>query len=65
MSHELRCDYKLHGIIVEEGVMEVRCGSEFCGSKGGVVVLHRFDVATGELIDTKRFKDPNRKERKR
>lgn len=61
MSDELRCDNKLHGIIVEPSVIEVRCGSRFCGAGKDVVVLHRFDVVTGKLIKTERFKEPNQR----
>jgi hypothetical protein len=38
--------------------IEVKCRSRFCGSGSGVVVLHRFSRATGELMSTKRFADP-------
>lgn len=62
-TDELRCDNKLHGIIVEPGVVEVRCSSRFCGAGREAVVLHRFDVGSGKLIDTQRFKEPRRKER--
>lgn len=61
-NDQLRCEHKLHGIIVEPGVMEVRCDSRFCGAKRGVAVLHRFDVATGKLIGTKMYKTPNKEE---
>jgi hypothetical protein len=55
---ELRCPHKLHGMMVKEGVLEVKCDSRFCGHGPGVVVLHRFDVTTGELLETKSFKNP-------
>lgn len=54
---EIRCDFKLHGILISDGVLEVKCSSALCGKKPGVVVLHRFDVHTGNLIETKKFKD--------
>lgn len=54
---EVRCDNKKHAVI-EDGVIQIRCGSAFCGKRPGVVVLHMFDVASGNMIDTKRFKDP-------
>jgi hypothetical protein len=54
---ELRCEHKMHGVLTDNGLLEVKCGSAFCGSKPGVVVLHRFDVVTGELVETKKYKD--------
>lgn len=54
---DVRCDKKLHGII-ENGVLEVKCGSVFCGARRGAVVIHRFSLQDGKLIDTKHFKDP-------
>jgi len=57
---ELRCPgNKLHGIIVSDGVLEVKCDSKFCGHGPGVVVLHRFDINTGEVLGTKTYKNPN------
>ena len=53
---EMRCEHKLHGIVTD-GLVEVKCKSALCGSKPGVVVIHRFDGLTGELVDTKRYKD--------
>lgn len=55
---ELRCYNRLHGILVEGGRIEVKCTQKNCGARQGVVVLHYFDVTTGELVDTKRFADP-------
>lgn len=54
---ELRCrQRKLFGI-VDAGVLEVRCQSKFCGQPG-VVVIHRFDLLTGEMLDDKLYRDP-------
>jgi hypothetical protein len=53
---EMRCDHKLHGV-VEDGVIEVKCGSSLCGKRPGVVVIHRFNALTGELVGTKLYKD--------
>ena len=53
---QMRCPHKLHGI-VDGDVIEVKCGSSLCGSRSGVVVIHRFDSSTGELVGTKRYKD--------
>ena len=59
MTNELRCPYKLHGI-VEGQYLEVRCRSSMCGYAPGVAVLHRFDVATGKLVETLKFRDPRK-----
>lgn len=56
MGHELRCDNKLHAIMVN-GLFEVKCDSRFCGAKPGVTILHRFDPLTGEFT-TLKFRDP-------
>lgn len=53
---QMRCPHKLHGI-VDGDVIEVKCGSSLCGSKPGVVVIHKFNSKTGELVDTQRYKD--------
>lgn len=53
----LRCPSRIHGV-VEDGRMEVKCGSKHCGAGNGVVVFHYFDSITGELLETKRFADP-------
>jgi len=60
---ELRCPSKLHGILLEGGVIEVKCDSRFCGHVSGVVVLHRFNAQTGELLETLNFKNPTQRER--
>lgn len=59
---DLRCEAKKHGELVD-GVVEIKCGSRFCGAGPGVVVIHRFNATTGELQDTLQFKDPGRKVR--
>lgn len=54
---ELRCEYKLHGILIPDGFVEFKCSSALCGKQPGVVVIHRFSIETGELVSTKKFKD--------
>jgi hypothetical protein len=54
---ELRCGPVLHGIVLPDGKLEVKCRSRFCGHEPGVVVLHQFDVHTG-AVTTKRYRDP-------
>lgn len=51
----------LHGV-VEGDVIEVSCKSNLCGKRKGVLVLHRFNTQTGELISTSIFKQPERGE---
>lgn len=62
---DLRCPPgRLHGILTEPGVVEFKCDHPDCGAERGVVVLHRFDAFTGELLQTERFADPRvRKEK--
>jgi hypothetical protein len=60
MGIELRCDKRLHGILTDDGVLEVACRSALCGHVNGIVVIHRFDAATGEFLNTKHYKDPNK-----
>lgn len=44
------------------GVVEVKCDRSHCGvRKGKTVVLHRYDVKTGELTETLRFAEPTPK----
>lgn len=57
---ELRCEGKLHGIL-KGNLIEVKCGSRWCGAEPGVIVLHRFNAESGALLETKRYKDPERK----
>jgi hypothetical protein len=61
---QLRCKgNKLHALVVEEddvkpqGTIEFRCNSKFCGKEPGTIVLHRFDLETGEY-HTRRYKEP-------
>lgn len=62
---ELRCENKKHAVMLTDGsgTLEVACNSTFCGARKGIVVLHRFDLETGSLAGTQRFKTPTRKER--
>jgi hypothetical protein len=58
----IRCR-KLHAIIIEPGVggvIEMKCNSRLCGAYPGRVVLHRWSTETGKLLDTQRFKNPER-----
>lgn len=58
---ELRCAGTMHGKLdIHNGKLEVKCGRRGCGAGRGVVVLHTFDVTTGNLVGTKRYADPIR-----
>lgn len=57
---ELRCQNKMHGILSDEGIVEVKCDSRKCGARPGVIVLHRFSLADGSPIETLRFKNPDK-----
>jgi hypothetical protein len=56
-----RCKGKPHGWIVRPGVWEVKCDSRVCGAAPGIVVLHEFSTETGELLETKKYRDPVRR----
>lgn len=49
---------KLHAKL-NDGKLEVRCESRWCGKRPGVIVIHRFSIESGELIDTVRFRTPH------
>lgn len=56
---ELRCPNKMHGDLDEvASTVTMKCSNNRCGAHSGVVVLHKFDLLTGDLIETKVFKDP-------
>lgn len=59
---DLRCPSKKHGVVIEPGpaLVEIACDSRFCGSAPGVTILHRFDTATGSLVETLQFKSPRK-----
>lgn len=57
---DLHCGNKLHGRLLDNGLLEVGCQSRMCGKEAGNVVLHRFDPLTGELVETLRYKQPQR-----
>jgi hypothetical protein len=60
---DLRCDGTLHAKLdLEALTIEVKCGRRRCGASRDVVVLHTFSVTTGELVGTRMFANPPRKE---
>ena len=67
---QLRCRSKLQGILKQRAdgstVLEVRCKDKWCAERGaGIVVLHYFNVETGELVETKKYRDPRSTKGKR
>lgn len=59
MATEARCQNKLHGEIIDEHTIEIMCGSRFCKHSPDQVVLHRFDLLTGDYT-TRRFRNPRK-----
>jgi len=59
---ELRCDAKKHAELLkpsdDEGVIEVRCSSRWCGAGPGIIVLHQFSTRDGKLMQTQKFQQP-------
>lgn len=56
---DLRCDGTMHAKLdLDRGTIEVKCGRRRCGASKQVVVLHRFSISTGEMIDTRKFANP-------
>ena len=58
---QLRCaNGILFGVVLPEGHLEVKCRSRRCGHQPGSVVLHRFDLATGQEVagSPKQYRDP-------
>lgn len=59
---DLRCESgRKHAELIEPGVIEVKCTDRYCGATKGVIVLHRFNASTGDLIETKRYRNPQRR----
>ena len=56
---QLRCSSRLHGE-VDGDTVEVSCRSTFCGAGKGTVVLHTFNIKTGALVKTERFRNPGK-----
>lgn len=57
---DIRCPNKLHGRQLDDEVIEVACDSRWCGKEPGTVILHRFSLKTGELLETLKFKAPHK-----
>ncbi len=61
---DLRCDNGIMFGVLDDGFLDVKCRSSYCGHAPGAVVIHRFDLASGKLLYTSRYKDPGTKPRK-
>lgn len=62
-AKQFRCRSKLQGIVKTypngKVLFEIRCKDKYCTDrKPGIVVLHYFNVQTGELENTVKFRDP-------
>jgi hypothetical protein len=57
---DLRCPGKKHAVVVEPstGVVEIKCDSQVCTRRPRRVILHRWNLATGELKETISYRDP-------
>lgn len=53
---DIRCPSRIVGIITDEGLLEVKCSSGHC-KKGNAIVFHYFDLSSGKMVDTKRYRD--------
>jgi hypothetical protein len=56
---ELRCSSHLHAVLTDDGLIEVKCRWKPCCDEPGVVVFHYFHPVTGDLVNTKQYRDPN------
>ncbi|ACI12443.1 gp27 [Mycobacterium phage Konstantine] len=69
---DIRCSNKKHGELTEQGsgILEIICNSRFCKESPNEVVRHRWNLGkknpdgTIKLIETRRFKDPTKGNRK-
>lgn len=59
MQLQLRCAGTLHGIVQDDEYIEIKCKRRVCGGGPGIVVLHRFNIHTGE-VTTRRFAEPKK-----
>lgn len=60
MSEELRCASRLHAVLTDAGLIEIKCRYDKCGASSETTVLHYFDPISGALVETKKFRDPNK-----
>lgn len=58
MEGDLRCEFKLFGRLTDDGLLEVKCNTDRHAHGKGVVVFHYFDLNTGNMKDTRIFREP-------
>jgi len=58
---QLRCPNNLYGVTSDDatGTVEVKCKRRGCGYAPGVIVLHTLSLQTGQVISTRRFREPS------
>lgn len=56
---EIRCQGGLLGI-AKDGLLEIKCRHWAC-TRGNNVTYHLVDVFSGQIVDTYRYKDPDKK----
>lgn len=60
MTTELRCEGTLFGILSDDGkTIEVKCKRRKCGYAPGIVILHTLSLATGNVVETHKFRQPS------
>lgn len=60
MATELRCEGNLYGVLDDDHkTLEVKCKRRTCGAKSGIIVLHTLSLETGQVVSTRRFKQPS------
>lgn len=59
MTTQIRCDGNLYGVISDDhSTIEVKCKRRGCGHAPGVIILHTISLTTGQVVSTKRFREP-------
>lgn len=59
MATQLRCEGMLFGVISDDHkTIEVKCKRRGCGAEAGSIVLHTLSLETGQVVSTRRFKEP-------
>jgi hypothetical protein len=61
-GQQLRCDNGILFGILDGGIFKVKCRSKRCGARVGAVIIHDFDVHSGNLLSTHKYRDPARRE---
>lgn len=58
----LRCPHRKFGELIVPAVndaeLAIACPSRWCGKRSGVVIIHSFNIKTGELVHTRQFRSP-------